>query len=105
MVRCFCTFAIFCTTQRKINISISCKNFLVCKFCEKVVSHRVSGEIGECAFPQNFHSKKLGEITVFYAVTKNEMSPHLPNFIMVINHRTSIKCFEKSNILVSQTLK
>ena len=22
-----------------------------------------------CAFPQNFHTRKLGEITVFYAVT------------------------------------
>ena len=23
---------------------------------------------GNCAFPQNFHTMKLGEITVFYAV-------------------------------------
>ena len=23
---------------------------------------------GNCAFPQNFHTRKLGEITVFYAV-------------------------------------
>ena len=23
---------------------------------------------GECAFPQNFHTRKLGEITAFYAV-------------------------------------
>ena len=23
---------------------------------------------GNCAFPQNFHTKKLGEITVFFAV-------------------------------------
>ena len=23
---------------------------------------------GNCAFPQKFHTKKLGEITVFYAV-------------------------------------
>ena len=24
---------------------------------------------GNCVFPQNFHTRKLGEITVFYAVT------------------------------------
>ena len=24
---------------------------------------------GNCAFPQNFHTRKLGEITVFYTVT------------------------------------
>ena len=23
---------------------------------------------GNCAYPQNFHARKLGEITVFYAV-------------------------------------
>ena len=32
-------------------------NFLVWKFCGK-----------DFAFPQNFHTKKLGEITVFFAV-------------------------------------
>ena len=25
---------------------------------------------GNCAFPQNFHTRKLGEISVFYAVQK-----------------------------------
>ena len=29
---------------------------------------------GNCAFPQNFHTKKLGEITVFYAI--------LPRFVI-----------------------
>ena len=28
---------------------------------------------GNCAFPQNFHTKKLGEITAFYAVTSPEI--------------------------------
>ena len=26
---------------------------------------------GNCAFPQNFHTKKVGEITVFYVVFKD----------------------------------
>ena len=34
---------------------------------------------GNCTFPQNFHTKKLGEITVFFAVnyTVNAMSKTL----------------------------
>ena len=39
---------------------------------ERDIFRIVSGEIAqnyvETAFPQNFHTKKLGEITVFYAV-------------------------------------
>ena len=31
---------------------------------------------GNCAFPQNFHTKKLGEITVFFAVYKLLKSLH-----------------------------
>ena len=27
----------------------------------------IAGNYGETAFPQNFHNRKLGEITVFYA--------------------------------------
>ena len=27
---------------------------------------------GNCAFPQNFHTRKLGEISVFYAVVGAE---------------------------------
>ena len=29
---------------------------------------------GNCAIPQNFHTRKLGEITKFYAVQVNEFS-------------------------------
>ena len=27
-----------------------------------------------CAFPKNFHTRKLGEITVFYAVISNDIN-------------------------------
>ena len=37
---------------------------------------------GNCAFPQNFHTKKLGEITVFYAVCVE-----LINFYSPGNHQ------------------
>ena len=35
--------------------------FLVSKFFPDLIGRN-------CAFPQNFHTRKLGEITVFYAV-------------------------------------
>ena len=46
---------------------------MVWKFCEKAHFRIVSDEspetiCGNGAFPQNFHTMKLGEITVFYAV-------------------------------------
>ena len=41
-------------------------NFLVWKFCGKAqFPHSLCGN---CALPQNFHTRKLGEITVFFAV-------------------------------------
>ena len=33
-----------------------------------------------CAFPQNFHTRKLDEIAVFYEVIKVELSPFVRNF-------------------------
>lgn len=75
------------------------------KFCQKVQFRRVLAKTGDWTFPKIFHIKKLGEITEFYVVTKNEMSPHFYNFIMAVNHGTSIKRSEKSNIIVTQTLK
>ena len=30
---------------------------------------------GNCAFPQNFHTRKLGEITVFYDVIDVQQGP------------------------------
>ena len=51
-------------------------NFLVWKFCGKAQFVRNYG--GNCAFPQNFHTRKLGEVTVFYAVnTKKETPPRV----------------------------
>ena len=46
-------------------------NFLVSKFFEKAqffAEFRGVKLSENCVFPQNFHSRKLGEITVFYAV-------------------------------------
>ena len=48
-------------------------NFMVCKFCGKAQFPHSFGRIrpklcGNCAFPQNLHNMKLGEITVFFAV-------------------------------------
>ena len=46
--------------------------FLVWKFCGKAQlphSFAIRPKLcGSCAIPQNFHTRKLGEITVFYAV-------------------------------------
>ena len=42
-------------------------DFLVWKFAERHSFRIVSGD-SNCAFPQNFHTRKLGEITVFFAV-------------------------------------
>ena len=38
------------------------------KFCEKAQFPNRPKLCGNCAFPQNFPTRKLGEITVFYAV-------------------------------------
>ena len=44
-------------------------NFLVWKFCGKAQFPNSFGKLcRNCAFPQNFHTRKLGEITVFSAV-------------------------------------
>ena len=50
-------------------------NFLVWKFCGKVqFSHSLRANCaklcGNCAFRQNFYIRKLGEITVFFAVSR-----------------------------------
>ena len=50
-------------------------NFLVWKFCGKAqFPHsfgRIARNYAETAFPQNFDTRKLGEITVFFAVVAN----------------------------------
>ena len=47
-------------------------DFLVCKFCEKA-----QFLCGKCSFPQNFHTRKLGETTVFFAVHVKPTKPYL----------------------------
>ena len=52
-------------------------NFLVLKFC----GNAVFGEfrtirLKNCAFPQNFNTRKLGEISVFYAVIFTKKLQH-----------------------------
>ena len=53
-----------CKILCKIKIS---PNFMVWKFCGKAVS-TYWPYYGNCTFPQNCHSRRLAEITVFYAV-------------------------------------
>ena len=48
------------------NTAIS-PNFLVWKFCGKSQFPQFSLR-GNCAFPENFRTRKLGEITIFHAV-------------------------------------
>ena len=40
-------------------------NFLVWTLCGKA---QFPHSFGTCAFPQNLHTRKLGEITIFFAV-------------------------------------
>ena len=49
--------------------TIILSTFLVWKFCGKTkFPHNLGKRFwGSCTFPQNFHAKKLGEITVFFA--------------------------------------
>ena len=43
-------------------------NFLVWTFSGKTDFENRPKLCGNCAFPQNVHTRKLGEITVFFAV-------------------------------------
>ena len=42
---------------------------------------------GNCAFPQNFHTMKLGEITVFYAVPEKKFTAYrhlkIPQYMII----------------------
>ena len=51
------------TTLRKIP-----KFHLISWYGNFVERHSFPKLFGSCAFPQNFHTEKLGEITVFYGV-------------------------------------
>ena len=49
-------------------------NFLVWKFYGKAQFLAIRSKLwGNCVFPQNFHTRKLGEITVLYAVLEVEI--------------------------------
>ena len=58
------------TSLRKIpkfNLMYWCENF-VKRQSFRIVSDESPELCGYCAFPQNFHTRKFGEITVFFAV-------------------------------------
>ena len=60
-------------------------NFLVWKFCGKTqfpLSANRPKLCGNCAFPQNFHTMKLGEITVFYAVTSHMLASDVGFYVL-----------------------
>ena len=45
--------------------TVTSPDFMVWKFCGKANRPKLCGK---CAFPQNFHTRKSGEITVFLAM-------------------------------------
>ena len=63
------------------------KNFLVWKFCRAQFERHSFSICGNCAFPQNFHTRKLGEIRIFYAVllTKQSTNTQYFNSILAAN--------------------
>ena len=68
-------------------------NFLVCTFCGKAQFPQKL--CGNCAFPQNFYSRKLGEITVFFPQCKDRWKDHLVSYSsLMYGHRinTNILC-------------
>ena len=65
---------IYAEKNRNFGDSYTAKNtvispdFLVWKFCGKAqFPHSFGRFAGNCAIPQNFHTRKSGEITVFFA--------------------------------------
>ena len=82
-------------------IKITAKNtvispiFLVWKFCGKAQFSYTANRpklCGNCAFPQNFHSRKLGELMVFYAVLAMSFS-YLISLWKFIQLRVSCNSF------------
>ena len=55
------------------------------KFCGKAIRPKLCGN---CAFPQNFHTRKLGEIAVFFAVIVAGL-----DLQSVIGKRILLRCF------------
>ena len=50
-------------------------NFLVWKFCGKAQFPHSFGRFAYWTFPQNFHTRKLGEMTVFFVVAARTTIP------------------------------
>ena len=46
---------------------------------------------GSCKFPQTFHTRKLGEISVFYAALRHVLAKK--NFFPIICNKTHLQCF------------
>ena len=70
---CPASAAVFQKVTHTAKNTVISRNFLVWKFCGKAqLPHsfrRFARKYAETvSFPQNFHTKKLGQITVFYAV-------------------------------------
>ena len=61
MLFIFIYLNLFTTAKNTVILS----NFLVWEFCGKANHPKLCGN---CAFEQNFHTKKLGEITLFFVV-------------------------------------
>ena len=66
----------------KFNLICFSKAFHLISWCENFVEkaqfpHAIPPKLcGNCAFPQNFHTRKLGEIVAFSAVSYSELSDH-----------------------------
>ena len=56
---------------------------------------------GDCEFPQNLHTRKLGEISVFYAVFKDTCRAKLwlKIWLNAKRHRVSYLLLNKQNIV------
>ena len=65
-----------------LSITVISPDFLVRKFCRKAQFRynfeRAARNCRNCAFPQNFHTTKSGEFTVFFAMNSMTICIYLP---------------------------
>ena len=77
------TFTLHC-----VNYRIILANFLVWRFCGETQFPKSIGRCpklcGNCVFSQTFHSGKLAEITVFYAVSLNTLGKRVAVKVILI---------------------
>ena len=104
--RC-CRNVLIISTAKK---NVILPNFLVWKFCGKVQFPHIFRQIAQnyanyCTFPQNFHTKKLGENMVFFAVIWFNLQNYLISITSVPiicqdnNNKTFFNIFKKSKII------